>query len=116
MVYPECGWEREVHFFEATVRGVCYCYCEAGREGRVKGCKIAFKPAERSRHDDLVEDFGDARRRPGGCDGYFGVWGLRPVEVERRRLCGEAELGFCERGTGNPGENGPVGVRNEEIF
>lgn len=82
----------------------------------MKGCKIAFKPAEGSRHNDFVKGFGDTRRRPGGRDGYLGGLRLKLVVVERRDFCGKADLGFCERDTGNSGEYGPVRVRNEEVF
>lgn len=82
----------------------------------MEGGKIAFKPAEGSRYNDFVEGLRDTRRGPGGCDGDLGVSRLKRVVVERSGFCREAELGLCERSTGNPGEYGSVGVRNEEIF
>lgn len=82
----------------------------------MKGCKIAFQPAEGSRYNDFVKGFGDTCRRPGGRDGYLGFLRLKLVVVERRGFRGKAELGFCERDTGNPGEYGLVRVRNEEVF
>lgn len=78
--------------------------------------KITFEPAEGSRYDDFVKAFGDVRGRTGGRYGYLGILTRKLVAVERRGFCGEAELSFCERRAGNPGEYGPVGVRDEKVF
>ena len=85
-------------------------------ERRREGCEVAFEPTQRGSYDHFVKGFGDVCVPYGCVDGDSWGVGLERIMVKGYGLCGKANVGLCQSGLGDSGEDGAIRVCNKEIF